>query len=534
MARKKRSNAQRYAGLALVFAGLACAATVLLAIVRGVMALQLFSPTNPEAWQRALPISAILVLAGIAIYGILAPENVRRFLGGRQARYGSNALVLSLAFLGILIVLNVLAFQNPCPWKTCDVTEDKSHTLAPETLQALSTLPDDVTAIAFYSSRLSRTEADRLLHDFKTNSDGKFDYRFIDPDTDPISAREAGITGDGKIMLVMGEQREIASFASETELMRTLIRLLSPEQRTVYFLTGHGEHDINGAGDVNLSLARATLESKNYVVKSLNLLAENAIPDDAQSIVIAGPVKPLSYVEITLLKKYLDEGGGLVVMENPLPLTEFGDEADPLAGYLESAWSIKLDDDIVIDLTNTGQELYATTATFDPTHPITQNMTLVAILPQARSLTVLVPADGVTATSLIQTSEQSWGETNFESLSGQIQLDEGADQPGPLTLAAAAANSATNGRVVVFGNSLFATDQAFDAYGNGDIFINSVDWSAQQENLIQITPREPIQRSFNIPSQLQGIMILLGSIFILPGLVLVAGVYAWFERRRRG
>jgi ABC-type uncharacterized transport system involved in gliding motility auxiliary subunit len=161
-------------------------------------------------------------------------------------------------------------------------------------------------------------------------------------------------------------------------------------------------------------------------------------------------------------------------------------------------------------------------------------MTLVAILPQARSLTVLVPADGVTATSLIQTSEQSWGETNFESLSGQIQLDEGADQPGPLTLAAAAANSATNGRVVVFGNSLFATDQAFDAYGNGDIFINSVDWSAQQENLIQITPREPIQRSFNIPSQLQGIMILLGSIFILPGLVLVAGVYAWFERRRRG
>jgi len=531
MAKKKKTTAQRYAYLALILAGLACVATGLLGLVRGVMGLGLFTPTNPEALIRAFQISAILVIAGLALYGILVPDNVRRFLGGRQARYGSNALVMALAFIGILVVVNALAFQNPKSW---DLTEDQTHTLAPETLQALATLPDQVTAIAFYSARLSTIEAETLLRDFKANSGGTFDYQFIDPDLDPIAAREAGITGDGKIMLVMGEQKEIASFASETELTRTLIRLLSPEQRTVYFLTGHGEPNINGGGEVNLSLARATLESKNYVVMTLNLLAENKIPDDAQAIVIAGPLKPLSYLEITLLKTYLDAGGGLVVMQNPLPLTDFGDQPDPLGAYLDSAWSIKLDNDIVIDLTNTGQELYATTATYDPSHPITQNMTLAAIMPQARSLTVGTPGEGFTATSLIQTSEQSWGETDFENLSGEVQFDEGLDQPGPLTLAAAGDNLATNGRVVVFGNSIFASDEAFDAYGNGDIFINSVDWAAQQENLIQITPREPIQRSFNIPSQLQWIVILLGSIFILPGLVLLAGISSWIARRRRG
>ena len=530
MARKKKQTAaQRYAFLALLFAGLACAATGLIGLVRGGIAIGIFN-ADPATWTRALWISASLILGGLAAYAILSPDSISRFLSGRQARYGSNALVMSLALLGILIVVNTLAFQNPA---YRDVTEDQTHTLAPETLQALGALPEQVTALAFYSSRLSRESAENLLKDFKSNSDGKFDYQFIDPDLNPIAAREAGITGDGKIMLVMGENREIASYASETELTRSMIRLLSPEQRTVYFLTGHGEPDIEGGGDRSLSLARSTLESKNYIVKTLNLLAENQIPADAQSIVIAGPIKPLSYAEITRLKKYLDGGGGLVVMEDPVPYTEFGEESDPLAAYLESAWSITLDNNLVIDLTNAGQELYATTATVDASHPITQNMTLVGILPQSRSITLGEPTESVSAIALFNTSQQSWGETDFANPTSW-QFDEGLDKPGPLVLGAAADNSATSGRVVVFGNSLFATDDAFDAYGNGDIFINSVDWSAQQENLIQITPREPIQRTFVIPSQFASIAILLGSIFVLPGLVLMAGVSSWIARRRRG
>ncbi|HEY2982059.1 MAG TPA: GldG family protein [Anaerolineales bacterium] len=531
MARKKKP-AQRYAALALVFAGLACAATVLLGLVQGIVALQMFTPTNPDSLTRALQVSAMLVIAGIAVYGILAPDNVRRFFGGRQARYGSNALVMSVAVLAILVAVNVVAFQNP--HQIAELTEDKSHTLAPETLHALASLPEKVTALAFYSVRLPSANAESLLRDFKANSQGKFDYQFVDPDVDPVKARQYGITGDGKIMLVMGTQKEIASSATESELTRSLIRLLSPEQRTVYFLTGHGEPDIADSGNGNLSLARATLESKNYIVKTLNLLAENKIPDDAQAIVIAGPTKPLSYLEITLLQKYLQAGGGLVVMEDPLPLTDFGSDPDPLAAYLSSAWAITLDNDMIIDLTNTGQELYATAASHDPEHPIVRTMTRVAILPQARSLSVGESPADVTVTPLIFTSTQSWGETDLENLSGQVKLDAGVDTPGPLVLAAAAENTSTQGRVVVFGNSIFATDQAFDAYGNGDIFVSSVDWAAQQENLIQITPHQKIDRSFNIPGQLQMLSILLGSIFILPGMVLVAGISAWLARRRQG
>ncbi len=106
--------------------------------------------------------------------------------------------------------------------------------------------------------------------------------------------------------------------------------------------------------------------------------------------------------------------------------------------------------------------------------------------------------------------------------------------PGPLILAAAGENSATTGRVVVFGNSVFATDQAFDAYGNGNIFVNSVDWAAEQEDLINITPREQTQRSFIPPSNLGFIILIITAVFVLPGLVVFAGVSSWLARRKRG
>ena len=225
MARKKKNPAARYAFLALGLAGLSCVLTALLGAARGLIALDMFPGQTADALTLPLQISLGLIVLGLAAYALMTPDTIRRFLTGRQARYGSNSLIMVLAFTGILIVVNLLAFQNPnflgAPW---DLTEDKSNTLAPETLQALVTLPESVKVTAFYSINLNRSSAEDLLARFKDNSNGKLDYEFIDPDQNPIAAREAGVTGDGKILLVMGDRREIASFASETELTETLIR----------------------------------------------------------------------------------------------------------------------------------------------------------------------------------------------------------------------------------------------------------------------------------------------------------------------
>jgi ABC-type uncharacterized transport system involved in gliding motility auxiliary subunit len=499
--------------------------------VIGLVQLKMLTVANVKPWQTAAWVSLCFVLIGISLYVILDPDRVRRFLTGRQARYGSNSLVFTLAVLTILFLANMLAYQNP---KKIDFTEDKTHTLAPETIRALGELPDKVMAVGFYSQRMSTATASELLQNFKVNSNGRFDYQFIDPDSSPVAARQAGVTGDGKIMLVMGEKKEIASYADETEITRALIRLISPESRVIYFLTGHGEADIETAGETSMTIARSTLEGKNYTVKTLNLLAENEIPSDALSIVVAGPTKPLSSQEVDLLDKYVEGGGGLVVMENPVSLTDFGNAADPLTDYLVSRWGIHLENDIVIDLTNSGNELFATSSSLSRSSPITQSMTLAAILKEARSLKLDQAPEGVTITPLAQTTEQSWGETDFESLSGQVSFDKATDIAGPLTLAASGENTQGKGRVVVFGDSPFATDQFFDSYGNGDLFVNSVDWTAEQENLIQITPHQPLERRFNLPSQVQWLMVLFGSVLLVPGLVIAAGISNWLSRRARG
>jgi ABC-type uncharacterized transport system involved in gliding motility auxiliary subunit len=527
---KKTNTPARYAYIGLVVALVAFVATGFIGLFKGVIGLGLYTPQDPQPINIALSISAGLIIVGFAAFAIMDPNRVRRFLTGRQARYGSNALILALAVIGIVVVVNVLVYQNP---QKLDLTENKVHTLAPETLQALATLPDKVQAIAFYSSRLPSAEADKLLADFKANSKGKFDYRFVDPDLDPVQARQAGITGDGKIMLVMGNRKEIASSASETELTRALIRLISPNERVVYFLTGHGEADING-GEMSLATAKSTLESKNYIVRTLNLLTANKIPEDALSIVIPGPQKPLSTQEVDLLKKYVDAGGGLIVMENPIQFTEFGDSPDPLADYTAKDWGITLDNNVIIDRTSQ-QPLNAVSASYSQTQPITQNQSYYVIMPQARSLSLTSAPQDVTATPLILTSDQSWGEVNFTSAQGgQVSYDPSVDKLGPLNMAIAADNSVTKGRIVVFGNSIFATDQGFDAYGNGNIFVNSIDWTAEQEDLLNITPREAIQRTFTPPSSIQFVIILLSSVCIIPGLIIVAGISSWISRRRRG
>jgi ABC-type uncharacterized transport system involved in gliding motility auxiliary subunit len=203
---------------------------------------------------------------------------------------------------------------------------------------------------------------------------------------------------------------------------------------------------------------------------------------------------------------------------------------------LAQDWGITFNNDIVIDL-NSPQPTTAAAAYYDSAHPVTVNMNnLVAFFPFTRSFTLEGSSEAATLTPLVQTNERSWGETDFTSLTqggAEVGMDP-TEVQGPLTLAVAGENSTTGGRVVVFGTSNFAVDQIFDAYGNGDMFVNSVDWSAEQEALADITPRTPTERTFEIPGQFQWILILLSSVFIIPGLVVLAGVSTWLSRRRKG
>lgn len=528
---QKKNSPKKFAVVGLWTSGIALLATLLLLIVKLLAVAKIYTLPNAQAFNWALGVSAALIVLGLAFFALLDPQRVRELLTGRQARYGSNAAIMLLAFVGILLVINILVFQNP--GKPMDFTEDKQNSLAAETLDTLKALPASVQATAFYTSQTPSDIARKLLENYKNHSNGKFDYTFIDPDQNPLAARQAGITGDGKIYLQMGDHHEIVALASEQDITSALVRLMNPGQRTIYFLTGHGERDIQNAANTAYTTAKSALEAKNYTVQPLNLIAQNKIPDNATVIVIAGPPQPISAVEQTLLQDYVSKGGALVVMEEPTPLTQFGNSPDPLAVYLAANWGIAFDNDIVID-TNTNPPNFAVAATYG-NHPITEKLQgLVSFYPNARSLTITSNMPNQ-PTALVATVNSAWGETDFTSLAnGQVAFNPGVDIPGPLTLAVATADTTAGSHLVVFGDADFASNVYFSQYANGDMFINAIDWAAGQEQLINLNTPTAISRTLALPSSFWLLIMAISFLFILPGLVIAGGVISWLIRRSRG
>jgi len=484
-------------------------------------------------FDLVLQISLGLIVIGLAVFALLDPENARQLLTGRQARYGSNALVLALAFVGILVVVNYLVFKNSKRW---DLTEGKQYTLVKETIETLSKLSQPVHAVAFYTKRTPSDQARSLLDQYQYNSNGKFDYEFIDPEANPAAAEQAKITRDGTIVLNMSGHQQTVTTVSEQELTGGLVRLLNPEKRAIYFLTGHGENSTDQGGQKSYSTLKTTLESKNYTVTSLNLLVENQIPADAKMIVVAGPKKQLAQSEVDMLSAFQEKGGALVVMEDPLPLTDFGKAPDPLADYLAEKWDIALGADIVVDMTS--QQPFAPYAARYGNSPITEGLqNLTAQFPTVRSVKVFTETiSGVSPVELVFTAQQSWAETNLENLNaGQsnIGFDKDQDTPGPISLAVAAENFQSKARAVVFGDSDFPLDANFFAYANGDLMVNSIDWAAGQEAMINLTPKETKTRMLLPPQSAMMNLILLGTVIVVPGLALVGGIWVWILRRRR-
>jgi len=323
------TNKVKYSQIALTIAAVAAIAALVLTII--------FS-----GFTLSSQICLGLGIIALAVSVLLDPEDVRSFFSGRQARYGTNSLLITLAVIAILVVVNLIGYNNNISW---DLTADKTNSLSPETLNVLKSLDRSVTVQAFFSSQTSKDTADALLRNYSNSAHGKFSYEFIDPNADPIAAKDAGITRDGSLVLKAGDAKEIVTTVSEQQVTSALLRLMSPENKGVYVLTGHGEPTFDAYDNTSYGYAASELKTKNYTISELNLLSTNAIPEDAKVIIITGPQKPLSESEVNLLKTFVSNGGSLIVMLEPTVLTQFGDSADPLATWLANDWNIQFDND---------------------------------------------------------------------------------------------------------------------------------------------------------------------------------------------
>ena len=488
-----------------------------------------------QQFDLTMQIGLGLAVIGLCASVLLDPERARRLLTGRQARYGSNALVLGLAFLGILIVINYLVYQNDRSW---DLTEDRLNTLLPESVEVLESLPENVTAKAFVESAALPTYTEELLKLFARSSNGKFSYEIVNVLSDPVAAQDAQVTREGQVVVYMGQRHESISQNTEEGITTALVRLMSAGVKKLYFLTGHGERDLSSSSETGYSQLKQLLQNRNYQAQDLNLLTTAQVPGDADAVVVAGPQTALAAAELEALSNYLAGGGSMMIFIEPSLFSQLPVEEDLLAAYLQGQWGLVLKDNFLVDLV--GQEalqqpLIAVGADYQA-HSITNAVsTMNTLFPGARSVETGAAPAGVTLTSLVATSQDSWAETDVAGMlaGNATEPNSDVDMMGPVWLGAAAENTTTAARLVVLGDADFANNEFLGAYGNTNLLTGMTDWITGQEDLISLTPPSSTNRVLKLQPDLttKGLILLI-SVFVLPGMALAGGIVVWVLRRR--
>ena len=459
---------------------------------------------------------------------------IRDIFLNRSARYGTHMLITVLIVLGILALIGAISVRHHLRF---DLTKTKRHSLSDETIKVLNSVNKEVNAIAFYQENSGgEGELKDFLKLYKYKNP-KFNYRFIDPDRNPTLAKKYGITDYGTTIFESGKNETRVSWGREEQITNAILKVIREGKKVVYFLKGHGENDIAIFAKEGYSQAKKALEGQNYEVKELVLLRADSIPEDASVLIISGPKKELMESEMKLIKGYIEKGGSLLFLIDPLTVPG-------LTSFLEE-YNLKLRDDIVVDTMSQlfgGDYLIPIVGQYEP-HSITRNFNINTFFPFARSIEIIKKAKaGIAAEPLANTNKESWGETDRKMLEkeGKAKFDGGKDTRGPLTIAAVVTiqmgekknekGGGKNSKMAVFGDSDFANNSYLNILGNRDLFLNTLNWMAEEEGLISIRPKDTDYNPV-ILSRAMGKVIFFVPVVIIPAMILLAGIVVLSVKR---
>ncbi len=506
-----------------------------------------YSVTNLwDKWAISLAAAgAVLIIVGLA-------ANYRQILttlGKRSTKYATNYIASVVLVVALVSALNYVGQRHI---KRFDLTSTGRYSLASQTLQVLDKVGKDIDIKAFFPGG-EYPPLKELLVNYRTRN-RHIRYEFIDPDRQPTLAKQYDVTvygtfenpftGSqlkfGTVVLTQDGRKEKIEKRSEEvreeDLTNAIIKVQKSENKTVYFVQGHGEKDPNDTERGGYSVAKKGLEDQAFKVETVNLASEGKVPPDAKVLVVAGPTADYFPQETQYLSDLLNRGGGVLMLLDPPPAPSFD-------SFLKG-WGVVPDNDVVLDVSGYGRLIGAGPSIplvrQYESHKITDRFRLMTFFPLARSIEpAKETVPGVTVEPLFKSDANSWGEMNLKS--GEATFDEKTDLKGPLPLAVAATKEvkpgsenspAVKARLVVVGDSDFAINGNFQTGGNGNLFLNMVSWLGEEEELISIRPKAPEDRKI-ILSESQQNMLRLVALFILPGIALVAGIAVWTVRRRR-
>ncbi|MBI3626742.1 Gldg family protein [Candidatus Uhrbacteria bacterium] len=275
-------------------------------------------------------ISATAVFLSIAYLHLLAPKISNRASQHRQYQ------VMTILIIAIAVVSNVIGDRIP---GRLDLTSQAQYTLSPVTKETLANLPDLVQVNVYVSSQIPAQlqpvlrDVKDILRDYTSNSHGKLNVRYKDPDTDETIASEAknngvvqvqfNVVGQSELQLKKGYFGLSVTHAGyhnaipiiqdtsdfEYQLTSFIKKLTITKKPKIAYLRGHDEKKRQDYQKVEDEL------EKSFDVTDIDTSdGKTEIPVTVTGLIIAGPQKKLSDKEVTQIKKFVDNGGSLFLM----------------------------------------------------------------------------------------------------------------------------------------------------------------------------------------------------------------------------
>ena len=460
--------------------------------------------------------AALLIAAAIFNFGA-----IRSYFGRRSTRLGTNTVVMTGAVIAIIAVVNVFGYRHH---KRIDLTTEKLYSLSDQTRKIVSSLGQDVQVIKFDN------KDDQLLKDRMQeyrDISKRITYERVDPQDRPDMAKKHGITHMGETIVVAGSRTERLEETGEQAITNAILKVTREKLKKVCFVEGHGEKPLvageKDQGEDYAAVDRA-LKNENYETASINLVTSRQVPADCDVLVLAGPKQSLLPQETATIGKYLEGGGKAMLLLDP--------QTNPNLGDVLTGWGIQLGDDLIVDQSAVGIQLGQAVpiARAAGSHPITKDFgRSMMLFPLARSVSTISGGDA-TSTELLKTSDESFAETDYKD--GRADFTAGKDKKGPVTIAVAATKSSGDkeSRLLVIGDSDFAANAYVENVRNGDLFLNSINWLAQDEELISIRPKSPTDRKITMTGSQTNMLFWLTIVF-MPGAVIGSGCYIWWKRR---
>jgi ABC-type uncharacterized transport system involved in gliding motility auxiliary subunit len=431
--------------------------------------------------------------------------------------------VLLAVVIAVLIV--ILAKEYRSAW---DLTQSLRNSLSQGSTNLLAELDGPIAITAFATTEDPQLgDIRKLIADFfapyqRAKSDIKLS--FVDPREQPKLARDAGITGNGEMLVEYQGRSERLNNLSEQSIANLLQRLARNKERLVMYLTGHGEPSLEGSANDDLGEFGKQLSAKGFKISSLNLAVAPEVPANTTLLVVTHPRIPLIEGEAEKLVRFVEKGGSLLWLLEP-------GTAGGLTRVAE-ALGISLSPGTVIDPAAQQLNLPVTwaLATDYAQHPIFRDFDLITVFPLARKIESEKKGEW-DAQTLIEAAQSGWLES--EPIETRVSFDEKSDVRGPVPIAVSLkkASGDQEQRVVVVGSQAFLANSYLGNAGNRDLGINIVNWVAGDESLITVQPKNKPDSALEL-SQTRLLAMTIAFLIALPLLFLAAAGSIWWRRRK--